>query len=494
MTEAQAHDQPVNTAPKRSEARLLVPALIFVALVVAAVGSLGTPLITSVATTFHVSLDSAQWTLTIALLSGAVATPVLGRLGAGPHRRATILATLAIVVVGSALTVLPLPFAWLLVGRAAQGVGLGLTALMMGVARDHLPERRSAATIALISVVSIIGAGVGYPLAALLAEFGGLRAAYGLGLLVTALAFVTAWRSMPVAPEGRSAQVNVAGAFVLTGGLLLVLFLVGERSLWSRHLAVAVTLAVAAVLLLCAWTVSELRTTTPLVDVRAVRHPAVAGANIAMFVGGSGMYLLLTLITRYAQTPHSAGYGFGLTTFVAGLVLIPFSVLGFVAGRLTQRVRERIDGPLLLAGSAAIVGGGFVLFATARSDLAELLAAMGVLGFGVGGFSAAMPGVILAVTPKSETSSAMSFNYVVRSVGYSLGSAIGGLVLAAGTATGHLFPNEDAYTTAALVGVAAMAITTMASLALARRRSPETDPATAPVGEPGQGRSSRTES
>ncbi|MFF7250319.1 MFS transporter [Embleya sp. NPDC008237] len=476
----------------RSEARLLVPALMFIALVVAAVGSLGTPLITSVATTFHVSLDSAQWTLTIALLSGAVATPVLGRLGAGPHRRATILTTLAIVVVGSALTVLPLPFAWLLVGRAAQGVGLGLTALMMGVARDHLPEERSAATIALISVVSIIGAGVGYPLAALLAEFGGLRAAYGLGLLVTAIAFVTAWRSIPAAPEGRSAHVNVAGALLLAGGLLLVLFLAGERSLWSRHLAVAVTLAVAAVLLLCAWTVAELRTRKPLIDIRAVRHPAVAGANIAMFVGGSGMYLLLTLITRYAQTPHSAGYGFGLTTFVAGLVLIPFSVLGYVAGKLTPRVRERIDGPLVLAGSAAIVGGGFLLFATTRSNLAELLAAMGVLGFGVGSFSAAMPGVILAVTPKRETSSAMSFNYVVRSVGYSLGSAIGGLILAAGTPTGHLFPNDDAYTTAALVGVAAMAITTMAGLALALRRSPETNAITAPAGVSGLGRSSRS--
>lgn len=65
-------------------ARLLVPALMFIALVVAAVGSLGAPLITSVATSLHVSLGSAQWTLTIALLSGAVATPVLGRLGAGP--------------------------------------------------------------------------------------------------------------------------------------------------------------------------------------------------------------------------------------------------------------------------------------------------------------------------------------------------------------------------------------------------------------------------
>ena len=76
---------------------------------------------------------------------------------------------------------------------------------------------------------------------------------------------------------------------------------------------------------------------------------------------------------------------------------------------------------------------------------------MGVLGFGVGGFSAAMPGVI----PKSETSSAMSFDYVVRSVGYSLGSAIGGLILAAGTGPGHLFPDDSAYTTAALVGIGA---------------------------------------
>jgi hypothetical protein len=115
--------------------------------------------------------------------------------------------------------------------------------------------------------------------------------------------------------------VNVAGAFVLTGGLFLVLFLAGQRNVWSRHLGLAVVLAVSALLLLCVWTASELRSKAPLVGLRAVRHPAVAGANIAMFVGGSGMYLLLTLITRYAQTPHSVGYGFGPTTFVAGLVL-----------------------------------------------------------------------------------------------------------------------------------------------------------------------------
>jgi hypothetical protein len=49
----------------------------------------------------------------------------------------------------------------------------------------------------------------------------------------------------------------------------------------------------------------------------------------------------------------------------------------------------------------------------------------------------------------------------------------------AGTAVhrpGHLFPDDSAYTTAALVGIGAMAITTLTSLALARRRSSETNP------------------
>ncbi len=469
----------MSTPQPASEPRLLVPSLMFIALVVAAVGSLSAPLITSVAVTFHVSLDSAQWTLTITLLSGAIATPLLGRLGAGPRRRGVILATLAIVVAGSALTVCPLPFAWLLVGRAAQGAGLGLTALMMGVARDHLPGGRSASVIALLSVASTIGIGVGYPLAGLLTEFGGVRAAYGLGLLVTTVALLAAWRSVPTAPAGRSARIDPTGAVLLAGGLFLVLFLASETSLWSRHLALALILAVAAIVLLGAWAASELRSKAPLVNVRLLRHPAVAGANAVMLIGGVGMYLLLTLITRYSQTPHSAGYGFGLTDFVAGLVLVPFSLLGFVAGKLTPPVRERIGAPLLLAGSAAVVLVAFVIFAIARSSLAELFIAMAVLGFGVGSFSAAMPGVILAVTPKSETSTAMSFNQVVRSVGFSLGSAIGGLILAAGTTTGRLAPADSAYTTAALVGIAAMAAAALTSMSLSRQRTPETEQAEA---------------
>ena len=64
----------MNTDAQAREARARTRTLLLIALVVAVVGSLGAPLITNVATTLRVSLDAAQWTLTIALLSGAVAT------------------------------------------------------------------------------------------------------------------------------------------------------------------------------------------------------------------------------------------------------------------------------------------------------------------------------------------------------------------------------------------------------------------------------------
>ena len=447
---------------------MFVPSLVFIALVVAAVGSLGAPLITSVATTFHVSLASAQWTLTITLLAGAVATPLLGRLGAGPRRRGVIIGTLGVVTGGSVLTVLPLSFGWLLLGRAAQGVGLGLTALMMGVARDHLPRQRAASVIALVSVASTIGIGVGYPLAGLLAEFGGLRAAYGLGVFVTAVALLAAVRTMPVPPAGRSARVDVPGTVLLAGGLLAILLVVSETSLWSRDRGIAVAVTIAGVLLLCAWAGYELRTPTPLVDVRLLRHRAVAVANTAMLVAGAGMYLLLTLITRYAQSPPAAGYGFGLSTFEAGLVLVPFSALGFVAAKVTSRLAKKTGASALLTLSALVVLAAFAVFALARSDIWLVLVAMAILGFGVGGFSAAMPAVILAVTPQSETSSAMSFNQVVRGTGFSIGSAVGGLVLAAGTPVGRLFPDDDAYTAAAWIGVLVMTAAAWITAALTR--------------------------
>jgi predicted MFS family arabinose efflux permease len=243
---------------------------------------------------------------------------------------------------------------------------------------------------------------------------------------------------------------------------------VSQTDLWRSQPVASAAVLVAAVLLLGFWARREARNPAPLVDVRLLRHRPIALANLAMLVGGVGMYLLLSVITRYAQTPVTAGYGFGLTTWQAGLVLVPFSVLGFVAGKIVPPLRRRVDAHVLLLAGAVAVLAAFLLFTLARAQPVEVVTAMAVLGFGVGLFSAALPAVILAATPAAETASAMGVNQVVRSVGFSLGSAVGGFVLAAFTDTGQRFPAPDGYTAAGWVGVAIAVLTVLAVLPLRR--------------------------
>lgn len=429
--------------------RRLGTALVTIAFLGAVIGGVGAPLITSVSLDLGVPLDAAQWTLTITLFAGAVSAPILGRLGAGPHRRASLLAALGLVALGGLLTALPLSFGILLTGRALQGLGLGVTALLMSIARDHLDSAQAKSTIATVAVASTVGIGIAYPLMGLLDQLSGPRAAYGAGSLLSLLAVLIAWRAVPVDPPRPAPRLDLPGAVLLGIGLLGVLLVVAQPAIWHQPLTGICILLVAA-LALAAWVLVERRAAAPLVDLRILVTGGVLRANCAMLLAGIGMYLLFSLLTRYVQTPPDAGYGFALSGVLAGAALIPFSLLGFVAGRLTPRLAASLGDAWTFVVCAAAVMVAAVLFALLPQSLLATLAAMGVLGYGVGGASAVMPALVLAGAPVEETASVLSINQIVRSVAFSIGSALAGLLLAAATGAGDVFPSQVGYALAAL--------------------------------------------
>jgi MFS family permease len=136
------------TPERRRRSPWLPPVLVMATLIVSIISSLGAPLIPTIAHDFHQPLASAQWSLTVGLLSGAVNAPVMGRLGDERWRRATIIAGLAVVLAGCVIAALAPDLLVLVVGRALQGAGLGLVPLTMATARDELPRERVAPMIA----------------------------------------------------------------------------------------------------------------------------------------------------------------------------------------------------------------------------------------------------------------------------------------------------------------------------------------------------------
>ncbi|MGI4896049.1 MAG: MFS transporter, partial [Janthinobacterium lividum] len=206
-----------------NRARALAPVLVVTTMVAAVVSSLGAPLIPSIATHFAIPLSRAQWSLTAALLVGAVSAPVMGRLGDGPWRRAALLAGVGLVAAGGVVAALAPSLGLLVVGRAFMGIGLGLVPLTMAAARDHLPVGQAGPTIALLSVCAAAGVGAGYPISGFIADRWGLAAAFWFGVVVSAIAFGLVLLVVPRSSTRTAARLDVTGAALLAAGLVALL-------------------------------------------------------------------------------------------------------------------------------------------------------------------------------------------------------------------------------------------------------------------------------
>lgn len=458
--------------------RLLLPALVLTTTVTAVVSSLGAPLVPEIAAERDVPLSAAQWTLTAAVLAGAVATPLVGRLGGFRHRRKVLLAGMVVVLAGLLVTALPLGFPALVLGRAMQGVGLGLAPLAIAVARDALPLVRVPAAIALLSVSNVAGAGLGYPLTAFVADRFGLAAAYWLGFAVCALTLALVATVVPHSSVVDDAPVDWWGAGLLaagSGGLLLTL---SQGGAWGFGSTRTWGLSAGAVTVLALWARHSLRSSRPLVDLRLAGRRGVVGANLTAVCAGAGMYLLLSLVMVLSQAPESTGYGLGMSITEAGALLVPYSLSSVLGNRMTLRRGARFRPDLLLPGGACIYLISTLGLTLWHDQPWQLFVVMAVAGLGSGCTFAAMPGLIVRFVPLEETGSAMAFNQVLRYLGFSTGSALAPAVL-------HLFAGGPAPTAAAFTWAFALAsgiwaLTALGTLVLALRGpGPSPDPAAA---------------
>ena len=462
--------------PAGSPPRAIVPVLIFLGTVVAVISSLGAPLIPAIASTLGTALPNAQWALTVTMLVGAVATPVVGRLGDGPHRRRVILVVLGIVTLGGAVAALPLGLGWLIAGRGMQGVGLGLTPLAIATAREVVTGPRGRATIAALSITVVAGVGLGYPVAGLIAQVGGVHAAFAAGAAISLLALGAAAAVLPPAAPREPRPLDVLGALLLGGGLAALLLALGEGGHWGWTSPLLVAFLLVGAAALGSWLLWEKRTPFPLVDVQLARGGALMAHLAALLVGVSN-YLLLAAVPIIAQAPSSPRAGFGQSIVVAGLILLPFSAASVLSGRLARLLADRAGPRFVLPVAALVQGCAFALFALTRTDLWQIFLVMAIAGLGVGAAFAAFPAQIIAAVPAHETGSAMSVNQVLRYVGFAAGSALTATLLAAAPPTPGGAPGSGGYVALSCVGLGVCLLTALVTFAMFHRdRAPAGTP------------------
>ena len=114
--------------------------------------------------------QTAAWSFTAYMVSAAVLTAVIGRLGDMFGKRGLLTVVVSLFAVGALVAATVPRMDVVILGRVVQGAGGGIVPLSFGLIRDHVPAVRRATAIGLVSSLAGLGMGFGLVLGGVLVD------------------------------------------------------------------------------------------------------------------------------------------------------------------------------------------------------------------------------------------------------------------------------------------------------------------------------------
>ncbi|MFI7133642.1 MFS transporter [Nonomuraea sp. NPDC050153] len=447
----------------------MLGSLALAGVVFAMLQSLVAPALPVIGRQLNASTADISWLVTAYLLAASIATPVAGRLGDMFGRRRVLLIVLGVLATGILVAALAGNLAVLVTGRVLQGAGGAILPLAFGIVRDELPRERVGVAVGLLSALLGTGGGLGAVLAGPIVAGLGWHWLFWFPLMAIALAAAGIVFGIPESPLRASGRIDVPGTLLLSAGLVCLLLALSKGGGWGWAGGLTLGLFGGAAVTLVAWAMVELRVRAPLVDMRMLAGRGVWTTNIAGIAFGVATFGSFLLVPLLLQLPASTGYGLGKTVSEAGLFLLPATVAMVVFAPLSGALDRHFGAKLPLALGIVMIAASYVLLAVAHSAAWQLLAAVSLMGIGLGLASAAMTNAILATVPPSQTSAATSINTLARSIGGSIGTAVLAATLSATATAGHV-PSEAGFISSFWICAGTLVVAFVAALLLPTRR------------------------
>ncbi|MFG2118304.1 MFS transporter [Streptomyces sp. NPDC048710] len=454
--------------PHRRAGGAVVPVLAFAGIVVAVMQTLLVPVIKDLPQLLDTAPSNATWVLTSTLLSGAVATPIMGRLGDLYGKRRMLILSLSVMVVGALVSALTSQLLTMIVGRTLQGFAMGAIPLGIGLMRDMLPREKLGSAMALMSSSIGVGGGLALPAAALVAQHMNWHALFYGAAGLGALSIVVTLLVVPESPMRAEGSFDLLGAIGLSTGLVLLLLPITKGSDWGWSSGTTLGLFAASVVVLVLWGLFELRVKAPLVDLRTTARREVLLTNLASIMVGVSFYVVSLVLPQLLQLPKATGYGLGQSMVVAGLCVAPLGLTMMFTAPVYARLSARFGPKVTLIIGLLIIaigyGGGLGLMDAAWQTIVTSV----VLGAGIGLAYSSLPALIVGAVPASETGAANGLNTLMRSIGTSVSSAVIGMVLAntANNVGGLEIPTMHGFHVSFLIATAAVAVGLLLALFL----------------------------
>jgi MFS family permease len=458
-----------------------------------------------------ISYQDSSWILAVILVTGAVMTPIAGKLSDIYGKKKVLLVILAVYIFGLLLGAIATNFLSLITARVLQGIGISMFPIAFSILRDKFPPKKLAIAQGIFSSTLSGGAVIGLILGGSIVENFGWRATFSLLVPIAIILFAIIVKFVHVreleqqmvsnkasefccrfthvrqdilltentstntsndnskSKQRLNKSIDIKGAITLSAAVISFLFTLQllEKA-GSNNFTQIIILSFASIVSLILFIAVEKKAPFPLIDFKLLKNRIILSANIInMTVGLTALMVVYQSLPILIRSPPPAGFG-GEASSIA-IVQLPYMVVSLIFSVASGFVVAKFGNlrPTTM-GTIVTTFGFFVLFMYHSSE-ASIAAVLVIVAAGLALMQIGSVNIVLTSTPKQFSGISLGMNLLIYLIGSSVGPVIAGIYLQANqiiveSETGSIsasFPSPESFNliflTAALISVASVA-------------------------------------
>ena len=298
---------------------------------------------------FGINSSTVQWLTTGYLLTLGILVPVSGLLIQWFHTRHLFMASLVFSIIGTLIAALAPNFGILLVARVIQAIGTGLLLpLMFNTILVIYPIHRRGSIMGLMGLVIMFAPAVGPTISGLIIGKLDWHWIFWICLPFLVIALLCGIKYMQNVSTITKPKIDVQSIILSSigfGGIVYGFSSAGENGWGSTIVISTMAIGFAALVL---FSFRQFKMEQPMIDLRVFKYPMFTLGLLTVFVTFMVIMSSAILLPLYLQT------SLVLTTFAAGLILLPGGVINGLLSPITGQIFDRY-------GPRVLVVPGFVL-------------------------------------------------------------------------------------------------------------------------------------
>jgi len=428
---------------------------------------------------FGITYNASSWILASFLITGAVMTPIAGRLSDMYGKKKMLLIIVGIYTIGISVAAISTNFSILIIARIMQGVGASMFAISFSIIREKFDPEKLAVAQGIFSSMFSAGAVIGVAIGGTIINNFGWHATFLLVIPIAVVLFAAITRFIHLDTDKATrisdkntefccrfihvrrdillsesnstttteyadsnissidknrSTIDLMGAITLS--ITVVSFLVALQFIQtvsasdSSNVLIVIGFGAAAIIALCFFIIIERKANSPLIDLKLLINKILLPANIInMIVGITALMVVYQTVPILIRSPQPLGFG-GNALSIAN-VQLPYMVVSLVVSIASGFIVSKFGNQRPTVFGIIISIAGFSSMFVFHSTEILITINLAIIATGLSLTQIGSINIILVNTPMQSNGVSLGMTTLLYLIGTSVGPVLAGVFMQA---------------------------------------------------------------